>query len=192
MVFFTSDLHLGHRNIIRLCNRPFGSIEEMDAVLIEKWNHKVTNTDTVYVLGDLMFRNEKPPEEYLRQLKGKKHLIIGNHDRSWIKKCDLRQWFESVNNLLYTTDGRHQLTLCHYPMMSWPHMVRCYMTHGHIHGNTDADYWPLIRDNPLMLNAGVDINNFEPVTFDEMVANNAAHKSTPPQDEPYEGGLNQT
>ena len=89
MVFFTSDLHLGHRNIIRLCNRPFSSIDEMDEYLIEKWNKKVTNADTVYILGDLMFRNEKPPEEYLRQLRGKKHLIIGNHDREWIKKYDL-------------------------------------------------------------------------------------------------------
>ena len=129
MVFFTSDLHLGHRNIIRLCNRPFSSIDEMDECLIEKWNKKVTNADTVYILGDLMFRNEKPPEEYLRQLRGKKHLIIGNHDREWIKKYDLSSWFESTNNLLYTTDGKHQLTLCHYPMMSWPHMVRCYMAH---------------------------------------------------------------
>ena len=120
MVFFTSDLHLGHRNIIRLCNRPFSSIDEMDECLIEKWNKKVTNADTVYILGDLMFRNEKPPEEYLRQLRGKKHLIIGNHDREWIKKCDLSVWFESTNNLLYTTDGKHQLTLCHYPMMSLP------------------------------------------------------------------------
>ena len=177
MVFFTSDLHLGHRNIIRLCNRPFSSIDEMDECLIEKWNKKVTNADTVYILGDLMFRNEKPAEEYLRQLSGKKHLIIGNHDREWIKKCDLSVWFESTNNLLYTTDGKHQLTLCHYPMMSWPHMVRCYMAHGHIHANTDAEYWPLIQKNPLMLNAGVDINNFEPVTFDEMVENNTRHKS---------------
>ena len=177
MVFFTSDLHLGHRNIIRLCNRPFSSIDEMDEYLVEKWNKKVTNADTVYILGDLMFRNEKPPEEYLRQLRGKKHLIIGNHDREWIKKCDLSVWFESTNNLLYTTDGKHQLTLCHYPMMSWPHMVRCYMAHGHIHANTDAEYWPLIQKNPLMLNAGVDINNFEPVTFDEMVENNTQHKS---------------
>ena len=47
MVFFTSDLHLGHRNIIRLCNRPFSSIDEMDECLIEKWNKKVTNADTV-------------------------------------------------------------------------------------------------------------------------------------------------
>lgn len=172
MIYFTSDLHLGHRNVIHLCNRPFASIDEMDAALIENWNHKVHRNDTVYILGDLMFRNEKPPEEYLRQLKGKKHLIIGNHDRSWIKNCDLDSYFESVTNLTFISDGKRQMTLCHYPMMSWPHSQRCYMVFGHIHGNTDADYWPLIAKSALMLNAGVDINRFTPVTFEEMEANN--------------------
>ena len=111
-----------------------------------------------HILGDLLFRNEKPAEEYLKQLKGKKHLIIGNHDRDWVKKCNLEDFFESVNNLHFISDGKRQMTLCHYPMMSWPHMTRCYMVFGHIHGNTDADYWPLIRENDLMLNAGADVN----------------------------------
>ena len=154
MNYFTSDLHLGHRNIIRLCNRPFATIEEMDETLIRNWNAKVTNGDTVYILGDLLFRNEKPAEEYLKQLKGKKHLILH-----------------------FISDGKRQMTLCHYPMMSWPHMTRCYMVFGHIHGNTDADYWPLIRENDLMLNAGADVNGFAPVTFEEMQENNYRHKA---------------
>ena len=177
MNYFTSDLHLGHRNIIRLCNRPFATIEEMDETLIRNCNAKVTNGDTVYILGDLLFRNEKPAEEYLKQLKGKKHLIIGNHDRDWVKKCNLEDFFESVNNLHFISDGKRQMTLCHYPMMSWPHMTRCYMVFGHIHGNTDADYWPLIRENDLMLNAGADVNGFAPVTFEEMQENNYRHKA---------------
>lgn len=176
MIYFTSDLHLGHANVIRHCDRPFSSTEEMDEVLIRNWNSRVTNNDTVYILGDLMFRNQKPPEEYLRQLKGKKHLIIGNHDRDWMKKCDLSKYFLSVEKMNFLSDGKHQMTLCHYPMMSWPHVARCYMVFGHIHNNTDADYWPLIRENPLMLNAGVDVNGFMPVTFDEMVRNNEDHK----------------
>ena len=169
MNYFTSDLHLGHRNIIRLCNRPFATIEEMDETLIRNWNAKVTNGDTVYILGDLLFRSEKPAEEYLKQLKGKKHLIIGNHDRDWVKKCNLKDFFESVNNLHFISDGKRQMTLCHYPMMSWPHMTRCYMVFGHIHGNTDADYWPLIRENDLMLNAGADVNGFATTTVTKQV-----------------------
>lgn len=176
MILFTSDLHLGHRNIIRLCNRPFSSVEEMDAALIENWNTKVHQNDVVYILGDLLFRNERPPEEYLRQLKGKKHLITGNHDRDWVRKCDLTQFFESVNRLDFISDGKRQMALCHFPMMTWPHVTRSYMVFGHIHANTDAEYWPLIARNEKMLNAGVDINGFAPVTFGEMEANNIKHK----------------
>lgn len=178
MIYFTSDLHLGHENIIRLCNRPFSSVEEMDATLIENWNQDIRQNDTVYILGDLMFRNKRPPEDYLRQLKGKKHLIIGNHDRKRVKHCDLPQFFESVTNLNFISDGQRQMALCHYPMMSWPHMQKAYMVHGHIHANTDAEYWPLIALNDRMLNAGVDVNGFKPVCFDEMACNNAQHKGS--------------
>lgn len=176
MIFFTSDLHLGHANVIRHCNRPFSSVEEMDEVLIRNWNQRVKANDTVYVLGDLMFRNRMAPDEYLKRLKGKKYLITGNHDRDWTKKVQLDDYFESVNKLDFISDGKHQMTLCHFPMMSWPHNTRAYMVFGHIHNNTDAEYWPLICNSELMLNAGVDINDFMPVTFDEMVANNRQHK----------------
>ena len=189
MIYFTSDLHLGHKNIIHLCDRPFSSIEEMDAVLVKNWNHRVRPNDTVYILGDLMFRNERPPEDYLRQLKGKKHLIIGNHDRTWINKCDLSLFFESVTNLNFISDGKHQIVLCHYPMMTWPHITKSFMVFGHIHNNTDAEYWPLIAKTDRMLNAGVDLNGFVPVSFDEMVKNNAAFKERSAQHHPLETEL---
>ena len=71
------------------------------------------------------------------------------------------------------------MTLCHYPMMSWPHMMRAYMVFGHIHGNTDADYWSLIAQSERMLNAGIDVNGFQPVTFRELVLNNQEYKRKP-------------
>lgn len=178
MIYFTSDLHLGHSNVLKLCNRPFETIEEMDEKIIENWNKKVTNADTVYILGDVMFRNKKAPEEYLSRLKGKKHLIRGNHDRTWMKKVDIDKYFLSNENLAFMSDGKHRITMCHYPMMSWPHMsTDGYMIHGHIHANTNADYWPLIEKTKYMLNAGMDINGFVPVTFDEMLQNNEEHKA---------------
>ena len=178
MIYFTSDLHLGHANIIRHCNRPFSSIEEMDEVLIHNWNSKVTNGDTVHILGDFMFRNKKSPEEYLSQLKGKKHLVVGNHDKAWMKKVDLSKWFESVEMMCFFTDGQRKITMCHYPMMSWPFSNHDgWLIYGHIHENTNMDYWPLIERNGYMLNAGVDINGFAPVTFEEMQENNMAHIS---------------
>lgn len=86
MIYFTSDLHLGHANIINHCKRPFSSVDEMDERLISMWNARVQPNDTVYILGDLIFRSAAAPESYLSRLRGKKHLILGNHDSAWTKK----------------------------------------------------------------------------------------------------------
>ena len=173
MVFFTSDQHFGHFNIIRLCNRPFGTVEEMDEVLLSKWNAKVKADDTVYILGDLFFRAAKV-EPILKSLNGRKHLIVGNHDHTWMSRIKAADYFASVQTLKEVeVDGRI-LTLCHYPMLSYPQARRGYMIYGHIHNNVRDDYWPLIARRSRMLNAGADVNNFEPVTFDELVENNRA------------------
>lgn len=81
-IFFTSDLHFGHENVIGFDNRPFSSVEEMDAELIKRWNEKVSAGDLVYVLGDFIWktRNNDAPA-LLNSLNGQKYLIKGNHDR---------------------------------------------------------------------------------------------------------------
>lgn len=179
MILFTADQHLGHTNIIKLCGRPFADVQEMDEALIDNWNSRVTNGDTVYIIGDLLFRNCAPAEEYLQRLKGRKHLILGNHDKDWIKRGDIAKYFQTIERLAEIGDVKRKLVLCHYPMMSWNGMARgsC-MIHGHIHANTHADYWPLLKNNPNILNAGVDINGFSPVPFDELMENNAMHKDS--------------
>lgn len=179
MIYFTADTHFDHANIIRFCNRPFATVEEMNEALIANWNHKVHGNDTVYILGDMFFRTTDP-EPILRQLKGRKHLITGNHDSQWMKKVDMDRWFASVQPYLETSDGQHTLTLCHFPMVSWNHQSRSYMIHGHIHENTDMDYWPLLVARGHVLNAGCDINSFEPVSFQELVENNAKFKAMHP------------
>ncbi len=177
MIYYTADLHLGHANVISHCNRPFSDADEMDAALIENWNSKVYKNDTVYIVGDFLFRAKRSAEEYLSTLKGKKHLLIGNHEKYWIKKVDLSAWFESVSTMLSIHDGDRLVTLCHYPMMTWPGVSKGgYMVYAHIHNNVNAAYWPLIKANVLMLNAGVDINGFAPSTLDELIVNNNAFK----------------
>lgn len=164
MIYFTSDQHFGHRNIIRLCNRPFASVEEMNEQLIENWNTKIHKLDNVYILGDLIFKSENKAEYYLDRLKGKKHLILGNHDKFWKSKVDLSHYFVSVNDMLKFSDGRHTLVACHYPMMSWPGGGKSFMIFGHIHNNTNMSFWPLIKNNERLLNAGVEINGYAPVS----------------------------
>ena len=175
MIYFISDTHFGHENVIRMCERPFKTIEEMNTALIENWNRRVKGNDTVYILGDLFFRCADP-EPILRQLKGRKHLIVGNHDGSWMQRVSVEDYFTGVSTLLETTDGHRGLTLCHYPLLSWRHQRQSYMIHGHIHGNTDMDFWPLLCARDRVLNAGVDVNGFQPVTFDELMENNIRWK----------------
>ena len=175
MIFYTSDLHFGHENIIKSCGRPFSSADEMDEALIAAWNARVTRADTVYILGDLIYKAERPPEYYLKRLKGKKYLIVGNHDGSWLNERT-RKYFQSISPFLETTDGRHALTLCHYAMVSYHHDSRAYMIHGHMHNNLYADYYPLLIKRERVLNAGVDINGFKPVTFEELCENNRIFK----------------
>lgn len=99
-IWFTSDLHFGHRNIINFCNRPFHdafvedfdggplrlgetAVAEMNEVMVEQWNSQVAEADHVYVLGDLAMGHMADSYEYVQRLKGIKHLVPGNHDRIW-------------------------------------------------------------------------------------------------------------
>ena len=176
MIYFTADTHFGHENVIRFCDRPFSSANEMDEAMIANWNARVRGNDTVYVLGDMFFRSTNA-ETILQRLKGKKRLIVGNHDSSWMTKFDYARYFVSVDSFLETSDGQHSLTLCHYPLLSWKHARRSYMIHGHIHNDKTADFWPLIAARDHVLNAGVDVNGFCPVTFDELMENNQRFKT---------------
>ena len=182
MYYYIADPHFGHENILQLCQRPFDSIEDMNRALIAAWNERVTGNDTVFILGDLFYRCADP-EPILQQLKGRKRLIIGNHDSSWMDKVELSKYFVSVDPFLEITDGVRGITLCHYPLLTWKHKLRTFMVHGHIHNDTTSDFFPLLAVRERVLNAGVDINGFRPVTFEELVANNRIFKEQFLQDQ---------
>jgi calcineurin-like phosphoesterase family protein len=180
MTFFASDLHFGHKNIVDLCNRPFLDAEEMDVALIENWNRKVKKNDVVYLTGDIVW-DKKKVAYYVEQLSGKKILVAGNHDATWIKREECKKYFEMIVPYLEVHLNGHPITMCHYPMLEWrssreesKHKLG-YLIHGHIHNRIADEYQQLfLQFNAL--NAGVDINAFEPVTFDELVENNLRFK----------------
>lgn len=180
MTFFTSDLHLGHKNIIKLCNRPFCDVDEMDSVIIGNWNKKVKKSDTVYVIGDIVW-DKNAVAIYMEQLSGKKILIEGNHDATWSRREGCRKYFDAVIPYLEVHLNSHPITMCHYPMLEWKSSREeterklGYLIHGHIHNRISEEYKNLyLKHNSL--NAGVDVNCFEPVTFDELVENNRKFK----------------
>ena len=180
MIYFTSDLHLGHGTALKY-RTMFSSVAEMDATLISNWNRKVHKNDIVYILGDFSYHSKTPAEEYLSQLKGKKRLILGNHDSDWLtakRYEELSKYFESIDSLVTFKKDKKKITLCHFPMLEWPGSRYAhkndssYLIHGHIHAKKDNIYEYIKENQPTALNCGVDINNLEPVTFEELIANN--------------------
>ena len=79
-IWFTADLHFGHKNVIGYCNRPFANVSEMNSKLIKNFNKTVGKNDIVYILGDLSFLNTKSTKEIVSHLNGFKFLVKGNHD----------------------------------------------------------------------------------------------------------------
>lgn len=79
-VWFTSDLHFGHKNILKYCNRPWNTVEEMDQGLLDNWNSVVQEDDIVFDLGDFAFASSKRWKEILGRLRGKHYLVLGNHE----------------------------------------------------------------------------------------------------------------
>ena len=175
MIYYISDLHLGHSGIINLCNRPFTNVEEMDETIIDNWNKKVKQCDTVYIVGDFIWQDSKP-EKYLERLNGKKILVVGNHDK-WAKKEQYARYFERITQYEEVSLNGHQITLCHYPMIEWKNSRKKgtnrlgYLIYGHIHNNIYPEY-KILFELPNALNAGADINGFVPVSFDELIINN--------------------
>ena len=98
MNYYIADLHFGHVNILNFqsSNRSYSSIEEMDQDLIRNWNDVVSEDDDVYILGDFGFKSRYDWKTYVDQLKGRKHLIIGNHDEKYVRQDKYRNLFDEV------------------------------------------------------------------------------------------------
>lgn len=114
-IYFTSDLHFGHKNIIRFCNRPWETIEEMDEGLIKNWNSVVGENDLVFDLGDFAFASNGRWKEILSRLNGRHYLILGNHDCQRYPGDKIMELFEDVQpQMLLQIDDRY-VYLNHYP-----------------------------------------------------------------------------
>lgn len=175
MIFYTSDLHFGNAYTLQRSQRPFSSVEEMDAALIENWNQVVSPEDTVYVAGDLGTYDGPIPGEQLSRLHGHKHLIRGNYDTGFSDSQELFHYFESVTDLNEIEDSGHHIILCHYPIL---HTKRGFMIHGHLHASREQSFF-MLKELPAVLNCGVDLNHYRPVTLDELIQNNRIFYDSP-------------
>ena len=137
-MFFTSDTHFHHSNIIKYCGRPFSSSEEMDEVLISNWNKTVGKKDIVYHLGDFAFLKGENSQKAFYSLKDRLNgnivFIKGNHDHY----PPTLRWFD----LFELKINKQHIVMCHYPMMTWNKAhYGSFHLFGHVHGSfQDKDF----------------------------------------------------
>lgn len=178
-IFYISDWHYGHKNILAYDNRPFKRVEEMNKVLVDRWNGAVSANDRVFVLGDMFWCTEKCAIPILQSLNGEKILIVGNHDT--YKKKDFRDQFSRITEYMEIKDGDRNVVLCHYPMPCFKnHYYGWYHLYGHVHNS--FEYNMMEHDKMLqqelyghpcnMFNVGAMMPwmNYTPRTLDEIVA----------------------
>jgi calcineurin-like phosphoesterase family protein len=137
MKYFTSDLHAFHKNISKFTDRKLvTSVEDHESWLTNIWNSKVTNSDLVYILGDLSFGKYNETVEFLKSLNGQKIVIKGNHDNE-------RHLSRLVSEKIILTWKLYdeidiqgtKACLMHFPIASWHKQhYGSYMLFGHSHG----------------------------------------------------------
>lgn len=169
-IFFTSDHHFGHNNIIKFCRdtRQYNSIHEMNLSYVKQWNEQVKPNDTVYHLGDLCFNN---PQRYISYLHGHIKVVPGNHDR-WSRKQKIQQEppisasghrIEILPFIHILKQNKDIIVLCHYPLLSWPHKnYNSYHCYGHTH--KELSY------NKGAINVGVDGTGGRLLEYKEIIS----------------------
>ena len=135
--FFIADTHFYHTNIIKYCNRPFSTTDEMNIALIRKWNAVVGKNDTVYHLGDFLIGNKQQTTDTVKLLNGNIFLIRGNHDNhsnQWYRDCGFTEVYDKPIVV------EQFMILSHEPMpfAPSPTMINLY---GHVHDSPMFETW---------------------------------------------------
>jgi len=173
-LFFISDPHLGHANIIKYTNRPFESVEEMSDVIISNWNKRLNEESDIFVLGDFFFKTKNSTIKWLLEklVYNRMYLVIGNHDhRGALGARYLREYFTDIADRyeIRVDDDEvsydfQTIILDHYPMLSWNHKHRgAWHLYGHVHGtieHPDPNTLEVCVEQPYM--------NYTPISYEEV------------------------
>lgn len=186
--FYVSDLHFRHRTMPRFeaNGRADGyvpkTVEERDGLIIANWNAAVGKRDTVWILGDVAFAPEADFIGLMRQLNGYKRIVMGNHDKTWVRNLDKTHKGNVVSVCDYAkvSDNGRKIVLSHYPIAFWDGQHRgAYHLYGHVHGTdeerlfqefgkhlVDIGKFPEFR----AVNVGVMVTGYVPLTLDQIIA----------------------
>lgn len=192
MIWFTSDTHFGHQNIIKFCDRPFESVDHMNSAIVNRWNEMVAPGDTVYHLGDVALGQLEKSLPIMRRLHGYKILIPGNHDRIYSTNASAyrerflsryEEVFDSIRGEVWKWhdsvlgDAYSHLLLSHLPYDGDSHDGDRYedqrpLDHGDIllHGHTHTkEQWSRSKAGSLQIHVGQDAWDYRPVSLDAIL-----------------------
>lgn len=161
-VWFISDLHLAHKNIIKYCSRPFDNVNQMNEILIQNWNKKIGVKDRVFVLGDFALCGKDKIIEFGNQLKGRKILILGNHDGASLTTY-YNAGFEMVSK--FPIIFQDFFILSHEPIEFLPLNTPFVNIFGHVHNDMR---FPTIT--PRGACVSVERWNYMPVEFNQLIS----------------------
>lgn len=171
MIWLTSDLHFCHNREFLFKPRGFNAVWEMNDEIVKRWNEVVAPDDDVYVLGDLMLNSNDVGAYLIQQLKGRIHIVLGNHD------TDARiELYKTFCNVVEVVDAKrlryknYHFFLTHYPCLTATlekeSLKQCTINlYGHTHQTTN-----FFNDMPFMYHVGVDSHNCRPVSIDQVIA----------------------
>ena len=186
-IFFVADHHIDHANIIKYCNRPFTNVDEMETELITRHNEVVGPSDTVYFLGDFMMGNKRHVAAMLfGRLNGHIYLVPGDHDKDWIEGTYysaggeqvifLPKLFTFKSPIEYVGDRSPLVTLCHWPMRSWPQShYGALHVHGHTHNTipqvelSDDRSLPPGQMRGIRFCASVEMIDYTPIRLEDII-----------------------
>lgn len=172
-VFFTSDTHFNHANIIKFCDRPFKDVEHMNETLIANWNSVVKPDDIVFHLGDFCLGGSAEWTKYLRRLNGKIYLVAGNHDMKNLRQ-NYSEYFELVTLQMCVEIDKQKIYLNHFPFLCYGGAYRdTWQLFGHVHtrqNDTGKDAPRMKMLFPMQYDVGVDNNGYTPVSFQQVKA----------------------
>ena len=180
MEWFTSDLHFGHKKIIKLCDENFDTIEERDALIIKNINNSVKANDKLFILGDISWRNFEETAALLKQIRCKNIIVIkGNHDKDEIlnqlkEEGIIKEW----HNYLEIFSGDRRFILFHYPIEEWNGFYKTVNKPIHVFGHIHSNF--LIHESVVFnkdgttrvrnkFDVGVNANNFCPVSAKRLI-----------------------
>lgn len=171
MIYLTSDTHFCHDKEFLYKPRGFSSIEEHDKKIISNWNSVIKQDDEVYHLGDVMLVDNEKGAEYLSQLNGKIHIILGNHCTN--TRIEIYKKLKNIQDIQYAYMLKYKKAhfyLSHYPTLTanfddGPWHKNIISLHGHTHSKEKF----YDENNPFIYNVALDAHNCFPVSLDQII-----------------------